>query len=151
MGEVVIFVTDDCCKDRAWIQSIFGPNCKVYQDTLHFVQWLARSVNKRHHFGWSAIGKLQTILQGPATRDELKDCLDNWMKVFAETGVIALFAKRAVAAAKRHIVKGCLDCLGTGTQPNEGLHPWMRKALWRGRQGIAVAHVLFTLYFHARK
>ena len=26
----------------------------------------------------------------------------------------------------------------------------MRKALWRGRQGIAVAHMLFTLYFHAR-
>ena len=149
-GEVIIFVTDDCCKDRGWIQSIFGPNCKVYQDTFHLVQRLARSVNKRHQFGWSAIGKLQNILQGPATRDELEERLDNWMKTFEETGVITLLVKRAVAAAKRHIRKGCLDYLGTGTQPNEGLHRWMRKALWRGRQGIAVAHMLFTLYFHAR-
>ena len=119
-GEVVIFVTDDCCKDRGWFQSIFGPNCKVYQDTFHLVQRLARSVNKRHQFGWSAIGKLQNILQGPATRDELEERLDNWMKTFEETGVITLLVKRAVAAAKRHIRKGCLDYLGTGTQPNEG-------------------------------
>ena len=35
--------------------------CKVYQDTFHLVQRLARSVNKRHQFGWSAIGKLQNI------------------------------------------------------------------------------------------
>ena len=54
--EVVIFVTEDCCKDRAWIQSIFCPNCKVYQDTFHLVQRLAPSVNKRHQFGWSALG-----------------------------------------------------------------------------------------------
>ena len=90
------------------------------------------------------------ILQGPATRDELEERLDNWMKTFEETGVITLLVKRAVAAAKSNIRKGCLDYLGTGTQPNEGLHRWMHKALWRGRQRIAVAHMLFTLYFHAR-
>ena len=150
VGEVVIFITNNCCKDPACIQSIFGPNCKVSQDTFHLVQRLARSVNKRHQFGWFALGKLQNILQGPATCNEFEDPLDNWQRTFEETGVISISVKRAVAAAKRHIRKGCLDYLGTATEPNERLHGWMRKAPWRGRHGIAVAHMLFTLYFHAK-
>ena len=147
LGESVqIFVTDNCRRDRAWLKEAFGDHVEVYQDTFHLIQRIGREVNKKLPNGWCTASRLRGLLKGPTTRAELVRHLSAWMR--EHKSVLTAMVRKAVKAAKRHIWRGCLDILGPGTQNNEGRHRWMRKSLRRGRQGIAAAHALFSIYFH---
>ena len=128
------------------LKDSFGDHVEVYQDTFHLVQCIGRAVNKKLPNGWCAACRLRGLLKGPATRSELVQRLSAWMR--EHKSVVTAKVRNAVKASKRHIWRDCLDFLGRDTQNIEGRHRWMRKSLWRGRQGIAAAHALFSIYLH---
>lgn len=141
--------TDKCCSDRNILEDIFGPNVNVYLDTFHFKQRLVKAL-PRHVNKWAASRHLKVLFQGEKhwSREEMMSFLKAWEDSCMELGVRTSILAKAINAARKHILKGCLDKNGAGTQPNENLHKHINKVIQPCRKGVSLATAEFTLFAH---
>ena len=60
------FFVDTCCSLRSKLQSIFGPQLKVYLDLFHAVQRISKHISKRHTYQRKILKSLQLVFREPS-------------------------------------------------------------------------------------
>jgi len=64
--QVEQFFVDTCCSLRSKLQSIFGPQLKVYLDVFHAVQRITKTLPKRHPYHRDCLKSLQLVFRDPS-------------------------------------------------------------------------------------
>lgn len=147
---IEIVYTDQCCTDRKFLEEIFGPEVKVYLDTFHFKQRILRTVNSKHDNYYTLVRNLKELfVGGDWTRQQMLDHLDQWEELAREQGMWTPAVGKAVAAGRKHIALGCLDCHGAGTQANENCHMHCNRVIPKNRMAVQLAEALLACFLHA--
>lgn len=70
---------------------------------------------------------------------------------FEDRPILTVKAVDEIRKLRKHITKGCLSEIpvGCGSERNENLHKWLRRAVHRNRLSVVLAVALFTTYFYA--
>ena len=151
-GTVSTVCTDQCCRDRIFLQRIFAPHVKVFLDTFHFKKRLRRALSTKH-FGLGPAMMSVKKLWGDNrqwTRKEMISFMDNWGAECHAFGIWTPAVADAVVAAKKHVNNGCFDKHGAGTQGNENLHKHVNRMLPCGRETVELAFAIFSTFLHVR-
>lgn len=158
---------DNCCSWRGKLQSVFTSSCNVKLDLFHAVSRVVTAMPKRHPFHVACSADFSKVFRrvddsGPIrkkptpTSEEILKNLNQfeakWKTVtFEERPILTVKALEEIRKLRKHISKGCLSDIpvGCGSERNENLHKWLRKAVHRNRLSVVLAVALFTTYFYA--
>lgn len=165
---VKLIVLDNCCHWKSKIQKNFA-NADVKLDIFHAVQRITKKVSKKNEF-WKEIQKNLRVVfrQSNDVKKERKlstpnseiilNSFDNFVRKWeklkdsTDTPIFSSDALKACMNLRKHIEKGCLSDIptGTGTNRNEKLHHFLNNsAMAIGRIGpeLAKALLFILLYF----
>ena len=120
---------------------------------------------KRHPFHVACSADFSTVFRrvdnsGPIrkkptpTSEEILKNLNQfeakWKAVtFEDRPILTVKALEEIRKLRKHISKGCLSDIpvGCGSERNENLEKWLRKAVHCDRLSVVLAVALFTTYF----
>ena len=159
--------SDDCCKLRAKIGSIFGDKVLVKLDLFHAVKRIITTLRKKHPLSHQCRQDLQLVFRkdgdsapkrSEATPEpdvintKLEKFVSKWKDIEDEHGkkVFSSDTLEAVRKLKEHILFGCLSNIppGGGTNRNERLHHHLNSHFRRTKMGILLAYALLTIVIH---
>lgn len=166
--QIKTIYVDECCKLRAKIKSVFGPNIMVKLDLFHAVQRITKTLSKKHTLTRQCVTELRLVfrcdgdsgekrLSHTPSPDVMLSKLDRfvtrWKDMVDDNGM-KLFRSdtfNALENIRRHISAGCLSGIppGGGTNRNERLHEHINSFFNRSRIGILLAYALLTMIFHS--
>lgn len=158
---------DNCCSWRSKLQSVFTSSCDVKLDLFHAVSRVVTEMPKRHPFHgacsadftkvFRVVDDLGPIRKKPTPKSEeilknLDQFVAKWKNLkFEDRPILTVKAVDEIRKLRKHITKGCLSEIpvGCGSERNENLHKWLRRAVHRNRLSVVLAVALFTTYFYA--
>ena len=159
---------DECCKVRAKIKSVFGPNIIVKLDLFHAIQRITKTFSKKQTLTQECMLELRRVFRCDGDSGEkrlsntpppnvillkLQKFVEKWKDRVDDKGV-KLFKTDTFTALKNlkvHISTGCLSDIppGGGTNRNERLHQHVNSFFNRSRIGILLAYALLTMIFYS--
>ena len=163
--QVEQFFVDTCCSLRSKLQSIFGPQLKVYLDVFHAVQRITKTLPKRHPYHRDCLKSLQLVFRDPSDhgpvrtkptpsppilRQQLLQFQSVWEGISCNGRVIiSPAAKKEIRCLLVHIDKGCISGIPPkcGTNRNERLHKDLNSHMKNSRYGVELAYALMTSLF----
>lgn len=160
------FYVDICCSWRSKLQSIFGPQLKVFLDIIHAVQRITQKIPKLHPYHKHCLQSLTLVFRDPSDqgtkrtkptppphilRENLLRFQSQWEGVsFNGRQILPPTAIQEIRCLMKHIDKGCLSGIqpGHGTNRNERLHKQLNNILSNSRYGVELAYALLTSTFY---
>lgn len=160
--QVTTVYTDDCCKFRNKIISVFGPETVVKLDLFHAVQRITKTLSRKHPMYHQCLFRLRQVFRehgdseeqrksATPSRETIKQKLNDFCSEWSTTTIWTHETTAATKNLEKHISTGCLDHIppGHGTNKNERFHRFLRSFFNRSKIGVALAYALMTVLIHA--
>lgn len=165
--QIKVVFTDDCCKLRQKIVSVFGSNTAAKLDLFHAVQRITKALRKRHPLHHQCLLDLRQVFRQngdsgerrladtPPPREitpKLTEWCQKWKHMSDSSGnkIWTSATDGAVEHLQKHVTAGCLSALppGGGTNKNERFHRFLNSFFNKSKIGILLAYALMTVLIH---